>query len=106
MLTGDNARSAVAIGSILGLETRAELLPDAKLDAIATYKSKQPIAMVSDGINDAPALAASPVDIAMGGGTDVALDRGRITPEGPCHRCRRTGRPVARDPRRAGPALR
>lgn len=74
MLTGDNARTAAAIGGALGLEARAELLPDAKLVAIADYKSEGPIAMVGDGINDAPALAASSVGIAMGGGTDVALE--------------------------------
>ncbi|GAA3846502.1 heavy metal translocating P-type ATPase [[Pseudomonas] carboxydohydrogena] len=74
MLTGDNARTAAAIGGALGLDVRAELLPHAKLVAIADYKSEGPIAMVGDGINDAPALAASSVGIAMGGGTDVALE--------------------------------
>ncbi|WP_425905491.1 heavy metal translocating P-type ATPase [Nitrobacter sp. TKz-YC02] len=74
MLTGDNARTAAAIGGALKLEIRAELLPDAKLNAISVYKSEGPIAMVGDGINDAPALAASSVGIAMGGGTDVALE--------------------------------
>jgi Zn2+/Cd2+-exporting ATPase len=74
MLTGDNRRTGQAIASVLGLEVRAELLPDAKLDAIAQLKAHGPVAMVGDGINDAPALAASSVGIAMGGGTDVALE--------------------------------
>ena len=74
MLTGDNQRTGHAIASALGLDVRAELLPDAKLHAIAELKTIGPVAMVGDGINDAPALAASSVGIAMGGGTDVALE--------------------------------
>ncbi|MBZ8134080.1 heavy metal translocating P-type ATPase [Afifella sp. IM 167] len=74
MLTGDNRRTADAIASGLGLEAKAELLPDAKLSEIAALREHGGIAMVGDGINDAPALAASSVGIAMGGGTDVALE--------------------------------
>jgi Cd2+/Zn2+-exporting ATPase len=74
MLTGDNRRTADAIAGPLGLDAKAELLPDAKLQLIAAMKAKGPIAMVGDGINDAPALAAASVGIAMGGGTDVALE--------------------------------
>lgn len=74
MLTGDNARTAAAIASGLGLEAKAELLPDAKLAEIGALRAHGGIAMVGDGINDAPALAAASVGIAMGGGTDVALE--------------------------------
>lgn len=74
MLTGDNARAASAIGAKLGLEAKAELLPGDKLRLISELKAQAPIAMVGDGINDAPALAASSVGIAMGGGSDVALE--------------------------------
>ncbi|ORE97038.1 heavy metal translocating P-type ATPase [Aurantimonas sp. 22II-16-19i] len=74
MLTGDNRRTAAAIADSLGLEAKAELLPDAKLAEIGTLKAQGGIAMVGDGINDAPALAAASVGIAMGGGTDVALE--------------------------------
>jgi Cd2+/Zn2+-exporting ATPase len=74
MLTGDNQRTADAIARALSLETRAGLLPVAKLEAIAALKSQGSVAMVGDGINDAPALAASSIGIAMGGGADVALE--------------------------------
>jgi Cd2+/Zn2+-exporting ATPase len=73
MLTGDNRRSADAIARELRLDVRAEPLPDAKLAEIGRLRQAGEIAMVGDGINDAPALAAS-VGIAMGGGTDVALE--------------------------------
>ncbi|MFC6662813.1 HAD-IC family P-type ATPase [Deinococcus multiflagellatus] len=74
MLTGDNARTGQAIGRDLGLDVQAELLPEDKLRLIASYKAQGGVAMVGDGINDAPALAQSDVGIAMGGGTDVALE--------------------------------
>jgi Cd2+/Zn2+-exporting ATPase len=74
MLSGDNRRTANAIGGALGVRPVAELLPDAKLTEIAALREQGPVAMVGDGINDAPALAAASVGIAMGGGTDVALE--------------------------------
>jgi Cd2+/Zn2+-exporting ATPase len=74
MLTGDNQRTAKAIAGALGLDVQSELLPDAKLKAIHELRARGPVAMVGDGINDAPALAASSVGIAMGSGTDAALE--------------------------------
>ncbi|HWL84119.1 MAG TPA: heavy metal translocating P-type ATPase [Roseomonas sp.] len=74
MLTGDNARTGAAIAQRLGLEVKAGLLPDDKLREIAALRASGPVVMVGDGINDAPALAAASVGVAMGGGTDVALE--------------------------------
>ncbi|WP_338666094.1 heavy metal translocating P-type ATPase [Pararoseomonas sp. SCSIO 73927] len=74
MLTGDNARTGAAIARDLGLDVKAELLPHDKLREIGALRSAGSVVMVGDGINDAPALAAASVGVAMGGGTDVALE--------------------------------
>ncbi|WP_117193185.1 heavy metal translocating P-type ATPase [Rhizobium terrae] len=75
MLTGDNARTASAIGAELGIEVRAELMPQDKQRIVGELKREGfVVGKVGDGINDAPALAAADVGIAMGGGTDVALE--------------------------------
>ena len=74
MLTGDNERTGRAIAGTLGMDVRAGLLPEDKLREIAALQAGGPVVMVGDGINDAPALAAASVGVAMGGGTDVALE--------------------------------
>jgi len=75
MLTGDNKRTAAAIGAQLGIEVRAELMPEDKQRIVGELKKEgYVVGKIGDGINDAPALAAADVGIAMGGGTDVALE--------------------------------
>ncbi|RCX00538.1 zinc/cadmium/mercury/lead-transporting ATPase [Marinomonas foliarum] len=74
MLTGDNARAAAAIAAELNIDYRASLLPEDKVTAVTELNQQQATAMVGDGINDAPAMKASTIGIAMGSGTDVALE--------------------------------
>ena len=75
MLTGDNERSAKAIGAEAGVdEVIAGVLPDGKKAVIRDLKKKGKVAMVGDGINDAPALTSADIGIAIGAGTDVAID--------------------------------
>ncbi|UWS29179.1 zinc/cadmium/mercury/lead-transporting ATPase [Erwinia pyrifoliae] len=74
MLTGDNPRAAAAIAAELGIDYRASLLPEDKVNAITRLQQQQAVAMVGDGINDAPAMKAATIGIAMGSGSDVALE--------------------------------
>ena len=74
LLTGDNPRVAHAVGSALGVnETVSGVLPAEKAAYVAKYRERGPVMMVGDGINDAPALTAADVGVAMGRGTDIAI---------------------------------
>jgi Cu+-exporting ATPase len=81
MVTGDNATTARAVGRAVGIEEIvADVLPEQKVDAVRSYQARgERTAMAGDGVNDAPALAQADVGIAMGTGTDIAIESAAVT---------------------------